>query len=308
MGPFEYFSKIGEKGFVFHSLQARHVFTMLRINQLPINLFPFKKEELDLSIKFEGIDELFQIEYQLKHKDDIGGDFQEFFYNSAFEILESNLQSSNLKQNYLKSNSNSEKEIFQQNNDNLWDIINSNEILKCKIDDKNHVNVMQLSGFFPIDMEDFDITMDKCFTRFYSNDYPLVIIYSHNFGGRVESCIPFAHYLFPKITKPFITAKRSNDFVSKTFFKDDKIINPKTCHTYKEADEPSKGDEDIYGEDIIHKKSQYLDYLNVFQQKIMYKNREKYLGPTKMPKKPTEIILFTDGLSLSCASISLRKL
>ena len=40
----------------------------------------------------------------------------------------------------------------------------------------------------------------------------------------------------------------------------------------------------------------------------MYKNREKYLGPTKMPKKTTEIILFTDGLSLSCASISLRKL
>ena len=53
---------------------------MLRINQLPINLFPFKKEELDLSIKFEGIDELFKIEYQLKHKDDIGGDFKEFFF------------------------------------------------------------------------------------------------------------------------------------------------------------------------------------------------------------------------------------
>ena len=123
MGPFEYFSKIGEKGYVFHSPQARYVFGMQRINQLPINIFPFKKEELDLSIKFEGIDELFKIEYQLKHKDDIGGDFLEFFYNSAFVILENNLQS---------TNSNSEKKSFQQNNDNLWDIKNSNEILKLK--------------------------------------------------------------------------------------------------------------------------------------------------------------------------------
>ena len=90
---------------------------MQRINQLPINLFPFEKEELDLSIKFEGIDELLQIEYQLKHKDDIGGDFQEFFFNSAFVILENNQQSSNLKENYLKSNS--EKKTFQQRNDNF---------------------------------------------------------------------------------------------------------------------------------------------------------------------------------------------
>ena len=299
MGPFEYFSKIGEKGYVFHSPQARYVFGMQRINQLPINIFPFKKEELDLSIKFEGKDELFKIEYQFKHKDDIGGDFFEFFYNSAFLILENNLQS---------PNSNSEKKSFQQNNDDLWDIKNSNEIIKCKVDDKNNLNVMHVSGFYPIDIDDFDTTMDECFTRFYSNNYKLVVIYAHNFGGRAESCVPFVQYLFPKITKPFITAKKSNDFISKTFFKDDKIINPKTCRSYTEADEPSKGEQDTYGDNIIHKKTQYLDYLNIFQQKLMYKTRDKYLESTKMPKKPTEIILFTDGLSLSCASISLRKL
>ena len=168
------------------------------------------------------------------------------------------------------------------------------------------MNVILLTGFFPLDMEDFDSKMDECFTQFYSNDYKLVIIYSQNFGGRAESCVPFAQYVFPKITKPFITSKKSNDFISKYFFKDDKIINPETCHTYTEKDEPSKGEEEVYTEDIIHKKTKYLDYLNIFQQKIMDKTRRKYID--KNTKKPTEIIIYTDGLSLSCASISLRKL
>ena len=305
IGPFEYFSKIGGKGFVFHSPQARYVFGMQRINQLPVNIFPFKKEELDLSIKFEGLDEVFKIEYQFKHKDNIGGDFQEFFYNSAFLILEDNLQSSSLKEK--NTNSNSEQKSSQQN-DVIWDIKDNSEILKCKVDDENKLNVMLVTGFFPIDIDNFDTTMDNCFSKFYLNDYKLVVIYAHNFGGRAESCVPFVQYLFPKITKPFITAKKSNDFVSQTFFKDDKIVNPKTCHTYTEADEPLKGEQDIYGEDITHNKTQYLEFLNIFQHKIMYKTRDKYLGSERKLKKPTEIILFTDGLSLSCASISLRKL
>ena len=103
------------------------------INQMPIYLFPFKKEELNVSIQFEG-DESLEIEYQLKHKNDIGGDFKEFFFNSAFLIIEDNLQSSNLKENDFKY----EKQSL---NENLWDIT-SNDILKCKIDEKNEMNVI----------------------------------------------------------------------------------------------------------------------------------------------------------------------
>ena len=77
--PFDYLEKMGLKGFSLHSPQARYIFIMKMIYQMPINLFPFTKEEIKLTIEFEGTDEKLEFDYQLKYKDDIGGDFQEFF-------------------------------------------------------------------------------------------------------------------------------------------------------------------------------------------------------------------------------------
>lgn len=205
---------MGLKGFSLHSPQARYIFIMKMIYQMPINLFPFTKEEIKLTIEFEGTDEKLEFDYQLKYKDDIGGDFQEFFFNTAYEIIDEGYDSLYLNEN---NKNKLEKKVLNENNTDIWDIVDGRGILKCKIDEINKVNVILSTGFFPIDVDDYDETMDKCFTQFYSNNYELVIIYSHNFGGRVESCIPFIQYVFPKITKPFTTAKRTTDFIKKYF-------------------------------------------------------------------------------------------
>ena len=301
--PFDYLEKMGLKGFSLHSPQARYIFIMKMIYQMPINLFPFTKEEIKLTIEFEGTDEKLEFDYQLKYKDDIGGDFQEFFFNTAYEIIDEGYDSLYLNEN---NKNKLEKKVLNENNTNIWDIVDGRGILKCKIDEINKVNVILSTGFFPIDVDDYDETMDKCFTQFYSNNYELVIIYSHNFGGRVESCIPFIQYVFPKITKPFTTAKRTTDFIKKYFFDDDKILDPDTCKTFTEKENPAIGENDTYSDNIIHHKTKYLDYLNIFQQKIVDKTRKKYINNNT--KKPTDILIFTDGLSVSCASMSLRKL
>ena len=309
MSPFEYFENMGNKGFVLHSYQARYVFIMSIINQMPITLIPFTKEELKLSIQFDGLEDLFILDYHLKHQDEIGGDFKPFFFNQAFgpvEEIPSYDDNKKEKKNIKKGNFSIEKKYIQQENKSIWNYTTSDGIFKCKIDDKNKMNVLFLSSFFAADLENYDSIMDKCFSEIYSNDYKLVIIYSHNFGGRAESCVPFAQYVYPKITKPYITAKKSTDFISKFFYRDDKIINPKTCTTFTEKDDPINGKSDKYHDKIIHDKTKHFDHINIFQRKIMDKTREKYAN--MKTKKPTDIILFTDGLSVSCSSISIRKL
>ena len=201
--PFKYIGEIGEKGFVFHSPQARYILMLNLIYQLPISVFPFKMDELHLSIKFDDMDDLFDINYQLMHKSKIGGDFQEFLFNANFGYLENNLVSSN---NKVKKEKN--PEIFLTENEKFWDIMNSEESIKCKIDKDNEMNVLFISTYMPLDIDDYDKTMDECFNSFYSNNYKLVIIDSHNFGGFNELCIPLAQYVFPKVSKPDISAKK----------------------------------------------------------------------------------------------------
>ena len=51
-----------------HSPQARYIFISINIHSMYVDLYPFKKEELNTSIDFEDNESL-QIEYQYKKYD-----------------------------------------------------------------------------------------------------------------------------------------------------------------------------------------------------------------------------------------------
>ena len=306
--PFKYIGEIGKKGFVFHSPQARYVLMMKFIHQLPINIFPFKKEELHLSINIEGEEELLEIDYQFKQKNELKeGYFEEFFFNRNFGYLEGGLASSYREESNSKIKSETKKEKFLEKTENFWDFMNADESIKCKVDEDNELNIIYMTSYMPFDIDDFDNIMDKCFDAFYSNDFKLVIIDKQNLGGYAELCVPFSQYVFPKVSKPNVSAKKSTNLICDNFFKEDKIVNPETCRTYTEKDDISKGESDKYSDDLIHNKTKYLDFINIFQKQIMEKKRRKYLGTNKT-KKPTEIIIFTDGFAFSCSSIFIRKM
>ena len=60
--------------------------------------------------------------------------------------------------------------------------------------------------------------MYNCFSRFYSNNYKIVIIEDKNDGGYGELCIPFTQYVYPKILKPHIFSMLSSEVIYKNFF------------------------------------------------------------------------------------------
>lgn len=149
--------------------------------------------------------------------------------------------------------------------------------------------------------------MYDCFSKFYSNEYKIVIIEDQNGGGYSELCIPFTQYVRPKILKPEVTSMRSTDLIYKNFFINDENLNPETCFPYTEKDNLLDGIRDKYSDEVFHQRTKNIELFNIYEKKIMEKKRREYLETNKT-KKPTEIIVFTDGYSFSCTSVFIKGL
>ena len=103
---------------------------------------------------------------------------------------------------------------------------------------------------------------------------------------------------------------RVSDLIYKNFFKNDENLNPETCFPFTEKDNILDGKEDIYTDGIVnvtHKRIKDIENFNIYEKKIMENKRREYLSSGKT-KKPTEILVFTDGYSFSCTSVFIRGL
>lgn len=147
--------------------------------------------------------------------------------------------------------------------------------------------------------------MYECFKRFYNNTYKTIIIEDRNGGGYSELCIPFTQYNRPKILKSCVCSAKVSEITYEDFFKNDENVNIETCLAYTENDNILDGPKDHYSEEVSHKRTKPYENLNVYEKKIMEKKRLEYLEYGNS-KKPTEIIIFTDGFSFSCTSVFIR--
>ena len=149
--------------------------------------------------------------------------------------------------------------------------------------------------------------MYDCFSKFYSNKYKIVIIEDFNGGGYGELCIPFTQYVYPKILKPHVFSMRSSELIYKSFFINNEFLNPETCFPYTEKDNILDGKIDKYSDEVYHKRTKDIEFLNIYDKKKMEMKRKEYLE-TNNTRKPTEIIVFTDGFSFSCTSLFIKGL
>ena len=308
--PYDYLEKMGKKGMVVHSPQARYIVLLfMYISNFYPNRHPFKKEELKLIIKFDGENEVLNIEYHFQQKKFSSPEFKAFFLSEQEKYTKMNIPFPNSEEIELKYKI--KKGLISKNvlkdGDKFWDLQNKEGIIKCKIDNDNQLNVLYQRSFYPEDFDDYNNIMYQCFSKFYSNDYKVIVIEDQNSGGYTELSIPATRFTRPKINKPTRCSSRATNLKYEDFFKNDENINPETCLAYTEKDNILDGTEDKYSQDVTHKKTKYYENLNIFEKKIMeLKNKE--FAKTGKTKKPTEIIVFTDGFSFSCGSIYIREL
>ena len=152
--------------------------------------------------------------------------------------------------------------------------------------------------------------MFKCLQEFYSNEYNIIIIEDHNGGGYSELCVPFTQYIRPKVLNTLLASHKATELNYEYFIKGDENLNYDTCIPYSNKNELYRNKVDIYKDgdkEVIHNRTKEFEAYSIYSKKLMEEKRREYLATNKT-KKPTEIIVFTDGYSFSCTSVFIKGL
>jgi hypothetical protein len=125
--------------------------------------------------------------------------------------------------------------------------------IKCRVlETKDYkYNILYQKSFDSLNFNEYENIMDECFSKFYSNDYKIIIIEDNNGGGYTELCIPFTKYVNPKISNPFTSSMKSINLMLKNYLRTDENLNPETCFPYTE-----KGNTDVLTINIIFNSTQ----------------------------------------------------
>ena len=202
---------------------------------------------------------------------------------------------------------NIKKDIIEDKIENKieWSITFDGEhgTFKCRVDQKKKVNVI-LQTSFVLDIIKFRGAILECADLFYSNDYPIFIIESFNFGGNPENYMIMHQILQMRTTNKafysFGVTDKAKKYHGNFLFG---CTNLETCLTIKSFDDLSIITDyyDYNGLNITHKRTNFVDYLTVSLRKAMDNYRQQYKN-SKYLKKPTDILIFTDAFSYSATS------
>ena len=280
------------------------------VNYSDINLNEFEFED----------NKILRISYLLIPPNPQDVEFNEYFHNYMQkdiqtskiikipfinEIREKYLIYKGLKKVVLKEEDKKEEEI--EWNITLFDKEGSGGFIKCRVDEKNKVNVISQTTF------SFDFYLGaakiiECAKLFHTNAYPIIIIESVN-GGGVAQLYMIMHQLFQMRTveRTYFSFRMSD--ISKKYYEGRswEWTNIKTC---KPANNYSAYEEviDYYNYNnlnIEHKRNEAVDILSFYFRSLLRDYREKYLNDENLKKnlkRPTDIIIFTDSYSYSATS------
>ena len=306
--PFEFITNLFGDISIGHNPQIKYVYILESIQNINIRQYPFLKEELsNITLKFED-SENYTFSYYFNHgpRDN---SFEKYFIKRLDKYIINNLPLPNIKTIY--------DEYQKENDPNYnpkrkmetikWDYESLEGIIKCKIDEDNKKNVMYLSSFSPNNYYRYEEIMFKCLDAFYSNNYEIIIIESKNGGGYTGLCFPMTQYLRPKILGTVPNSQKDTDVNYEYFMTGDEILNPETCKPYDSREKLSRNTVDDYGNGVTHNRTKEIEFYSFYSKKFMEEKRRKYIE-TKNTKKPTEIIIFTDGFSFSCGSVLIKNM
>ena len=306
--PFDFIENFFANNSACHSPQANFVNNLERMDFISIHLHPFYKEELsNITIKVEDIDEELTIDYEFNYANP-ASPFGKYLIKQVKEDITNKRPIKNIKKIYKEFKlqyklNNKEKLRNLQTVD--WDYSSKKDEIKCKVDDEKKKNVLYQNTFYPADYDDYEGVMLNCLDAFYSNDYEIIVIESQNGGGSASLCFPMTQYFRPKTLGTVLTATKETDLNYECLSTKDENLNNETCKAYDSREKLYRGTVDDYGNGVIHNRTKGIELYSIYSKKEMETNRRKYIETNKT-KKPTEIIIFTDGYSFSCGSIFIK--
>ena len=226
------------------------------------------------------------------------------FFNNKNLLLDSKIKERKLTQeiydyfpyNYKSLSINSQFNVYYNN------------YFYCKIDQSKEINIYYIKNFIANTEEEQNAYMDKikeCATLFDSNNYPIIVINRFTGGDNLFLSHFLLEIISPLTTVNYYGAYRKTSSISNL---QDSDINQDSsiyyCSSINKEYLLEKENIIDYGEGITNKLTQ------AFIVKGLY-TRTKINEITKNLKnkrKPTEILIYTDGHSLSAAGAFMKYL
>ena len=278
--PFEFIQNLQSEFNSIHNKHAQFSITLEIAHKLSLMHNPFTKEQIsNIEFVFDGGDNIF-LDYYLKWK---------------------------------------EKTLLKENED-LKNWKYSTKIkdgFKCLIDEEKKVNVFKL-GSIKLNREEKDYLNNylnslevvlNCTKEFYNNSYPIIGIENDNNGGDIQFGLYLGQLLQIKIAQRTYFSMKNSELI-KIIFEEKintlNIINKETCKPFNNFNEMI-GVQDDYGNNISLNRTKVFQ---IFNQSILSQINKirKEIYKINNLKKPTDIIIFTDGFSLGTSSFFIRNL
>ena len=288
--------------------------------------FPLSIEEFsNLTVVYDN-DDSFDTDYMIySDKNLTENDFKEnikSFINKFKNINESNdkLKKKILIQDILtarndkiyrklikNSNLNNEKRKTYSINDESWDYSFSN-YFACRVDKEKEINIFAISSFGVNLDNKYPETIKKCVKLIDTNNYPVILVNIMNGGGLVTNAQYLLEYLSPKMELNFYVAIRRSSMFDEQTSTIDQLIN-----SFSDIE-----DCDPYGYRAFMRTEQTINYGNSVSDDLLgpffFNGRDirieinKFRQQLKNPRKPTDILIYTDGFSYSATSLLLKYL
>ena len=279
------------------------------LNFCPLNQTDLKKFE----VIYENGDS-FKTEYLIVNsfeegKNSENGDFNKFadtIINNRFQIIPF------YTFDFIAKKYNNKKFGFINmiNNYNNFNYINwdyyYSDVIYCKSDKINEINLLKINSY-SFDVEDdannfkyykelfkYILKLKKCFDLFDTNNYPIILIDEFNGGGKGYLSHLVLELLSPLFTNNYyFNIKKNFNF---SIYRTLSSFSKKTCESlnYKIFDK-------------------YNDKNSIYTPKFILENEIKLISKNlkskmKNKRKPTEIIVYTDGYSFSASALLMKNL
>ena len=300
--PFNFITSFGKKYINFKSPYGSFTLKYLQFNNYPLILFPLSIEKLsNFTVVYENgdyfvTDLIILSQINIENNDsEINEDKLKLYFQKNFEYNEFKLNKDEAKEKNMNNNLN-----FYLSDKN-WNY-NFHDIFKCRVDENNKVNVYFINSFTGGEDKLFFEKVEKCALLFDNNTYPIILITSLNKGGANLRAQILLEALSPLLNVNFYAAYRKTNSLLK--YAKIERFDTENCKlkNYKELAE--KGIKINYGNNITDTLTQpFIISGKKIRKKI---NLVKY--KLKNKRKPTDILVFTDGFSFSSMSLFIKLL
>ena len=181
---------------------------------------------------------------------------------------------------------------------------NRNVVFQCRIDEDNQINVMKINSFGGTSDSDPSLDIaEKCALLFDENKYRIVIIFPKNGGGN-----SIVGYNIIRLISPYILT-RNTLRIKKDINMDKFIEEYNSVNLFDELNSTNKVKGDYIKDDFIQEKygDKIEEWSKPFAWRVNQSRIEKIKKNLKYKRKPTEIVVMTDGFAFSAASVFMKN-